>query len=121
MHAVVKRHAAPWPDRAARGLATGAVAVYGTTALLGVGLATGLWRNRRNRWIHHVGYIAAVSLTVGTVVTSARTDRVRAACAAAALVPLALLPRVSTRSRRHPAIALAAAPWLAAAVIRRTR
>ncbi|WP_072313461.1 hypothetical protein [Agrococcus sp. Marseille-P2731] len=104
-----------------RSLATTAGAVYGTTALLGVGLATGLWRNRRNRWIHHVGYIAAVTLTAGTVVTSLRTDRIRAACAAVALVPLAILPRVSTRSRRHPVIALAAAPWLAAAIIRRTR
>lgn len=108
---------------AARSLATAAGAVYGSTAMLGVGLATGLWRNERNRWVHHVGYIAAVTLTSATVAVSAlrEQDGTRAALAAAALVPLAALPRVSTRSRRHPLIALTAAPWLIAAIARRPR
>lgn len=104
-----------------RGLAIGALAVYGTTATLGVGLATGAWRNERHRWIHHVGFIAAVALTSATVVVGLRDDPGRALRAAPALVPLAILPRIPTRSRRHPIVALAAAPWLVAAASRAGR
>ena len=104
---------------AARALVTAAGAVYGSTALLGVGLATGAWRNRRHRWIHHAGYVSAVALTASAVALDLRRDRTRAALAAIALVPLAALPRIPTRTRRHPIVALSAAPWLAAAIWRR--
>lgn len=100
-----------------RGLAVAALVVYGTTATLGVGLATGAWRNERHRWVHHVGFIGAVALTSATVAASLRRDPGRAARAAPALVPLAVLPRIPTRSRAHPIVALAAAPWLAAAAL----
>ncbi len=103
---------------AARSLASAAAVVYGGTALLGVGLATGLWRNRRHRWVHHVGYIAAVSLTAAAALAAALAEPARARAAALALVPLAALPRVPTRSRRHPLVALTAAPWLIAAAAR---
>lgn len=106
---------------ATRTLLIGACAVYGTTALLGVGLASGLWRNREHRWIHHAGYIAVVALTSAGVVSGLGSDRARAAIAAGALVPLAVLPRISTRSRRHPVVALTVAPWLLAAILRRRR
>lgn len=101
---------------ASRALVTAAGTVYGATAMLGVGLATGLWRNRRHRWVHHVGYIAAVALTSAAVATGAATEPARARLAAVALVPLAALPRIPTRSRRHPLVALTAAPWLVAAI-----
>lgn len=104
---------------AARALATGAAIAHGGTALLGVGLATGLWRNRRHRWVHHAGYIAAVSLAAAAAAAAAPADRARARAAAIALLPLAALPRIPARSRRHPLVALAAAPWLIAAARRR--
>lgn len=102
----------------ARGLAIGGLAVYATTATLGIGLAADWWRNERHRWVHHVGFIAATTLTAATVVVSAAsTDRPRAVLAAPALLPLALLPRIPTRSRRHPLVASAIAPWLLAAAL----
>ncbi|GAA2176360.1 hypothetical protein GCM10009846_29870 [Agrococcus versicolor] len=104
-----------------RGLAIGALAVYATTATMGVGLATGAWRNERHRWVHHVGFIAATTLTAATVVAGLRDAPGRALAAAPALLPLAALPRIRTRSRWHPTVALTAAPWLVAAVARPDR
>lgn len=103
---------------ASRRLAAGALAVYATTATLGIGLAAGWWRNERHRWVHHVGFIGASTLAAATVVGSAAGgDRPRAVLAAPALLPLALLPRIPTRSRRHPLVALTIAPWLVAAAL----
>ncbi|MFC7431764.1 MULTISPECIES: hypothetical protein [unclassified Agrococcus] len=103
---------------AARGLAVGALAVYATTATLGIGLAAGWWRNERHRWVHHVGFIGAKTLTAATVVANAASgDRARTLLAAPALLPLALLPRIPTRSRRHPLVAVTIAPWLVAAAL----
>ena len=44
-----------------------------------------------------------------------------AATLAPALVPLAVIPYAGTHTRRHPLIALSAAPFIAAAAIRSRR
>lgn len=102
---------------ASRRLAIAAFAVYATTASMGVGLATGAWRNERHRWVHHVGFIGATTLVAATVVVGLVDAPRRAGRILPALLPLAALPRVPTRSRRHPLVALTAAPWLVAATL----
>lgn len=67
--------------------------------------------------MHHALYIATVSTTVIALVMGTRSDRPTALALAPALVPLAVIPYAGTHTRRHPLIALTAAPFVAAGVI----
>ncbi|WP_197429688.1 hypothetical protein [Auraticoccus cholistanensis] len=89
---------------------------YTVSCLLGVGLRTGLLRDPRLRWIHHAGYISTVS-TTGAAATAALATRSPTGWPLLpALAGLAALSRVSTRSRRHPLVALSLLPcYLASA------
>lgn len=72
--------------------------------------------------MHHAMFIATASLA-GLAVSSALWGRPRgesrrgAAALAPALVPLAVIPYAGTRTRRHPAVALSAAPFFIAGVL----
>ncbi len=67
--------------------------------------------------MHHAMYIATVSTTLLALVTGIRRDRRAALALAPALVPLAVIPYAGTHTRRHPAVALTAAPFIAAGVV----
>ncbi|MFS2242201.1 hypothetical protein [Microbacterium sp. OR16] len=90
---------------------------YAANCALGTAVATRLIDTRRFRWVHHALYIATVSTTLLALVAGLRRDRRASLAIAPALAPLAVIPYAGTHTRRHPAIALTAAPFIAAGVI----
>jgi glycerol uptake facilitator-like aquaporin len=104
-------------------LLAAAAASYTANCALGGSVALGLVDTRGFRWVHHALYIATAVLTAAAaaalLVTPLREHRTPAAALALlpAALPLTAIPRVSAHSRRHPLIALAAAPFYAAAMV----
>ncbi|GAA2232674.1 hypothetical protein N1031_08620 [Herbiconiux moechotypicola] len=119
-------------------LLAAAATSYAANCALGGAVALRVVDTSGFRWVHHALYISTCVLTgtalVALVVAATRTgcaphrphdrprsrDTARASAALALLptaVPLAIIPRVSARTRRHPLIALAAAPFYAAALL----
>ncbi|WCD93844.1 hypothetical protein [Microbacterium sp. nov. GSS16] len=90
---------------------------YAANCALGAAVATRLIDTRRFRWVHHALYIATFSATIVAVLVGLRRNRPAALALAPALAPLAVIPYAGTHTRRHPAIALTAAPFIAAGVI----
>lgn len=66
--------------------------------------------------MHHALYIATVSTTILALVVGIRGDRRAALALSPALLPLAVIPYAGTHTRRHPLIALTAAPFIVAGV-----
>jgi hypothetical protein len=102
-----------------------ATASYAANCALGASVALGIVDTRNVRWVHHALYLATFSLAVGAMSSAVwgsprRSSRQAAAMLAPAAVPLALIPYAGTRSRRHPLVALTAAPFLVAALLRST-
>jgi len=99
-----------------------AAAAYAANVALGSAVAARIIDTSGFRWLHHAMYIA-------TCVTSAAafsamlwgrpkdTSRRAALALAPAAVPLAAIPYLGSRSRRHPLTALAAAPFIAAGLV----
>ncbi|WP_430645199.1 hypothetical protein [Agromyces sp. GXS1127] len=124
-------------------LCTAAAGAYAANCALGASVALGLVDTSGFRWVHHALYLATCALSVsalaaalrpgasarsragirpsGRVAAGDRTGRAAAALLAPAVVPLAVIPYAGTRGTRHPLIALAAAPFLAAAAVRSWR
>jgi hypothetical protein len=103
-----------------RWLFTAASASYLASCGLGLGVHSGLLRTGRARWLHHALYVSTSALTLAA---AAATLRDRDACRAGrtllpAAVPLAVIPFLSARSWRHPALAASAAPFFAGALAR---
>ena len=93
-----------------------AVAVtYAANSALGAAVAMKLIDTRGFRWLHHALYIATCSLGAAAI-GSAWWARPRHANRGAALA-LAAIAFAGTRTRRHPLIALAAAPFIVAGVV----
>lgn len=102
-------------------LFTAASTSYLANCALGVGVATRAIRTGRAHWVHHALYIATSTL-VGAAVSSLLWSRNRAGwLLLPAAVPLTLIPYVNARSPRHIALALSAAPFFAASLIRAWR
>jgi hypothetical protein len=88
---------------------------------IGIGAAARILPPRPELRLHHRAYLLTSTLTAVALSTplGARTPRARRAALRAALrlapalIPLAALPAAGTRTRRHPAVALTAAPWFA--------
>lgn len=99
-----------------------AAVAYAANCALGASVALRLVDTRRYRWVHHLMYIATATLT-GVAVSSAlwgsprRASRRGAAALAPAIVPLTAIPYAGTHTRRHPVVALSAAPFFVAGVI----
>ncbi|MBD8012249.1 hypothetical protein BFN01_00490 [Microbacterium sp. AR7-10] len=89
---------------------------YTANCALGAAVATRIIDTRRFRWVHHALYIATVSTTILALIVGVRSDRRAALALAPALAPLAVIPYAGTHTRRHPVIALTAAPFIAAGV-----
>ena len=99
-----------------------AATAYGANCALGTAVATGVVDTSRFRWVHHALYIATCATTataiVGGWMQGAGSAGRRAALAVLpAAVPLAAIPYLGTRTRRHPFTALAAAPFLVAGLV----
>lgn len=102
-------------------LFTAATASYAANCALGAGVATRILDTSKARWVHHALYIATCTLA-GAAASSLLWSRSAAGWALVpAAVPLAFIPRVSARSGRHAMIALSAAPFFFASLIRSWR
>lgn len=99
-----------------------AAVAYAVNCTLGAAVATKLVDTSGFRWLHHALYIAtcattAIAVAVGFGSTQQPTNRRAALLLAPAAVPLAAIPFAGTHTRRHPLVALAAAPFVTAGVI----
>lgn len=101
---------------------TAAVA-YGANAALGTAVATKLIDTANFRWVHHALYIAtcmSVGAASGVALLWAKprhASRRAALTLLPAAAPLAVIPYLGTHSRRHPLVALAAAPFILAGLV----
>lgn len=90
---------------------------YVINCALGGGVATGRIRTGRLRWVHHALYGTTAALTT-VAISSLGWSRSRAGwLLLPAGVSLALIPYVSARSRKHPAVALSAAPFYVSSLV----
>ena len=91
---------------------------YLANGALGTAVAARLVDTRGFRWLHHALYIATCTAGVVAVAAGWRGPNRRAALVLLpAAVPLAALPWAGSRTARHPLVALAAAPFIAASLI----
>ncbi|RUR00889.1 hypothetical protein [Labedella endophytica] len=99
---------------------------YVANCAVGAGVATSRIDTSDVRWVHHALYVSTSTLTA-VAVSSAwwgrprSSSRAAAALLAPAAVPLALIPFLGTHSNRHMVVALAAAPFVLAGLIRSWR
>jgi hypothetical protein len=88
---------------------------------LGLGVSTRIIDTTRIHWLHHALYVTTSALTA-LALSSLVWSRSRAGWwLLPAAVPLAVIPFAGTRTRRHPAIALSAAPFFVLSVARSGR
>ena len=98
-----------------------AAAAYAANCALGASVAAGFVDTSGFRWLHHAMYIAT-SATVAAALSTVWWARPRGVSRSAALalapaaIPLAAIPFAGTHTRRHPVVALAAAPFIAASL-----
>ena len=108
-------------DRPASGVFAAAATAYAANCALGAAVAARLIDTRRFRWVHHALYVMTCATTGLAVVVghATRTPRSRRAALALlpAAVPLAAIPYAGTHTRRHPLVALTAAPFVLAGLV----
>lgn len=99
-----------------------AATAYAANCALGVAVAAKLVDTSGFRWLHHVLYIGTCVTTAAAIGVAWRAGPRSASRRAGfvllpAAVPLAAIPYAGTHSRRHPLVALAAAPFLIAGLV----
>lgn len=100
-----------------------AAVAYTANVGLGTAVATGVVDTSNFRWLHHALYIATCATTAAAAVSGLfwagprRASRRAALLLVPAAAPLAAIPYVRTHSRRHPLVALAAAPFILAGLV----
>lgn len=104
------------------GLFAAAATAYVVNCALGASVAARLIDTSGFRWLHHALYIATCATTAAAVAAgwargSRTADRRAALALFPAAVPLAAIPYLGTHSRRHPLVALAAAPFVLAGLV----
>lgn len=106
-------------DRTEAAIVVAATAAYAANCALGTAVAARLIDTRRFRWVHHVLYVVTCATTAVALVCAwrSRDTRLAALALSPVAVPLAVIPYAGTRGRRHPLIALAAAPFYLAGVV----
>ena len=102
--------------RLARPLLRAAGGSYLASCALGTGVAAGVLRTGRARWVHHALYINTATLTALALAATAWERRSAGWWLLPAAVPLAVVPYAGTRSRRHVLVAVSAAPFYVAAL-----
>lgn len=99
-----------------------ATVAYAANAALGTAVAAKVVDTRGFRWVHHALYIATCLTTAASISAAfwARpkiATRRAAATLAPAVAPLAAIPYLGTHTRRHPLVALVAAPFVVAGLV----
>jgi len=97
---------------------TAATASYVANVGLGSAVALRLVDNRRFRWAHHALYVSTSLLAGAAASTLLWSDSRAGWRLLPAALPLVVVPYVSARSRRHPVVALSAAPFFVASLAR---
>ena len=104
-------------SRGPAALFTAAATSYAANCLLGAAVAARLIDTSRVRWVHHGMYVATSTLAAAAA-SSLLWSRSKAGwLLLPAAVPLAVIPYAGTRGRRHPAVALSAAPFFLASLL----
>lgn len=103
-----------------------AAIAYGANAALGTAVATKTIDTRNFRWVHHALYIAtcattAVAVSAGFWARPRHASRRAALALLPAAAPLAAIPYLGSHTARHPLVALAAAPFIVAGLVRSRR
>ena len=93
-------------------------ASYAANVALGSAVAARLVDTRRFRWVHHALYVSTSVLAGSAASTLLWSDSRAGWRLLPAAVPLVVVARVSARSRRHPVVALSAAPFFVASLAR---
>ncbi|NJI58294.1 hypothetical protein HCX50_02495 [Microbacterium oxydans] len=109
-------------DRDASPLFLVATAAYTANCALGASVAARLIDTSRFRWLHHALYIVTCTTVAAAVAVGwSRGPRTAGRRAALALLPaaapLAAIPYLGSHGRRHPLVALAAAPFIVAGLV----
>ncbi|WP_372468212.1 hypothetical protein ACCO44_02630 [Microbacterium maritypicum] len=109
-------------DRDASPLFLVATTAYAANCALGASVAARLIDTSRFRWLHHALYIVTcATVAAATVVGWSQGPRTSGRRAALALLPaagpLAAIPYLGSHGRRHPLVALAAAPFIVAGLV----
>jgi hypothetical protein len=95
-----------------------ATAAYAANVALGTAVALRLVDTRRFRWVHH-GLYVSTSVLAGAAASSLLWSDSRAGWRLLpAALPLTVVALVSARSRRHPVVALSAAPFFVTSLAR---
>jgi len=102
-------------------LFTAATVSYAANCALGAGVATGRVHTGRAHWVHHALYVCTSTLAGGAVSSLLWSGSRAGWVLLPAAAPLALIPYVSTRSRRHMGVALTAAPFFVGSLIKAWR
>jgi hypothetical protein len=95
-----------------------ATATYAANVALGSAVAARLVDTRRFRWVHHALYVSTSVLAGAAASTLVWSDSRAGWRLLPAVVPLTAVARVGARSRRHPVVALSAAPFFVASLAR---
>ena len=102
-------------------LFTAAAGSYAANCALGAAVATRRLDTGGFHWVHHALYVCTSTLALAAVSSLLWSESRAGWWLLPAAVPLVLIPYVSSHSRRHPALALTAAPFFAAGVLRAWR
>ncbi len=99
---------------------------YLANCLVGTGVATRTIDTSDIRWVHHALYVSTSSLAAlagaaGLRRGADRSSRRAAVLLAPAVVPLSLIPYLGSHSKRHIVVALTAAPFFVASLVRAWR
>jgi hypothetical protein len=108
-------------SRGPAALFTAAAVSYAANCLLGTAVATRRIDTSRVRWVHHGMYITTSTLAAGAASSLLWSRSSAGWLLLPAAVPLAIIPYAGTRGRRHPTVALAAAPFFLASLIKAWR
>lgn len=102
-------------------LFTAATTCYAANCALGAGVAARIVDTSHMRWVHHALYVSTATLAAAAASSLVWSSSTAGWALLPAGVPLALIPYVSTSSRRHMAVALSAAPFFVASLIKAWR
>jgi O-antigen ligase len=99
-------------------LFTAATVSYVANVGLGSAVAVHLVDTRRFRWVHHALYVSTSVLAGVAASTLLWSDSRAGWRLLPAALPLLVVSQVSARSRRHPVVALSAAPFFLTSLVR---
>jgi hypothetical protein len=103
------------------GIVSAAAACYAANCALGGAVALRLVDTTSVHWVHHALYIGTATLTAAGISASVWSRSSAGWTLLPAAVPLAMIPYVSTTTGRHTAVALSAAPFFVASLIKAWR